>query len=226
MKLSNDTLVILKNFSTINPGILFKAGSVLSTMSSQRNILADANIKENFPQDFGVYDLNNFLSVLSLYKDGADLQFDDKHVIIQGMGGRSKIKYRITDPSMIVIAPDRRPKLPSIDVDFSLTESQFNWMMKTAQVLSSPNIAVESDGESVNLVTFDGNNNAAHTNFIQLPEVESKGKVFKLVFKTENLKMLPGNYVIQISKNGISKFVSDELGLTYYVTLEMNSVYE
>ncbi len=226
MKLSNETLVILKNFSNINPGILFKKGSVLSTISSQKSILAEAKIKESFPQDFGIYDLNNFLSVLSLFKDGAELQFDDKHVIIQGMGGRSKIKYRITDPMLLVVAPDKRPKLPSVDVEFTLSINDFNWMLKTAQVLSSPNIAVESDGENANLITFDSNNDSAHTNSIVLSEVDVKQKQFKLIFKTENIKMVPGNYTIQISKAGISKFTDDELGLTYFVALEMNSVYE
>ena len=116
MKISPDTTAILKNFAHINQGIFFKKGNVISTVSPQKNILADATISETIPQDFGIYDLNNFLSVNSLFKEGSELEFDQNHVIIKGLGGRSKIKYRITDPSMIVVAPDKRPNLPAVDV--------------------------------------------------------------------------------------------------------------
>ena len=105
MKISPETTAILKNFAHINQGIFFKQGNVISTMSPQKNILADATISETIPQDFGIYDLNNFLSVTSLFKEGSELEFDQSHVVIKGLGDRSKIKYRITDPSMIVVAP-------------------------------------------------------------------------------------------------------------------------
>lgn len=225
MKLSSETLNVLKNFSNINPGIYFKKGSTLSTVSPQKNILADANIAEIIPQDFGIYDLNNFLSVMSLFKDGPELEFDSKHVIIKGYGGRSKIKYRFTDPSMIVAAPDKRPNLPSIDVNLDLSESDFNWLLRTANVLGSPNLAVESDGETVTLITFDVNDDSSHTNSISMQGVDAGGQKYKLIFKTENFKMLPGSYNVEISSKGLAKFTESKLGLVYYVTLETSSTY-
>ena len=158
----------------------------------------DAKIQEVIPQDFGIYDLNNFLSVTSLFKEGSELEFDDKHVIIKGLGGRSKIKYRITDPSMIVVAPDKRPNLPSVDVKFTFSKDDFEWVIKTATVLGAPHLAVESDGSTVKLVTFDESNDASHTNSLELSDVDPQGNVFKLIFKTENLKVIPDTYDVEI----------------------------
>jgi gp45 sliding clamp, C terminal len=226
MKISNETLTILKNFSSINSGIFVKQGNVLSTVSPQKNILADAVVSETFPLDFGIFDLNNFLSVISLFKDDAELDFDSKHVVVTGMGGRSKIKYRFTDPSMLIVSPDKRPNLPSVDVKFTLTEEDFNWILKTASVLGAPHVAVESDGSIVSLVAFDANNDASHVNSLSLSNASADGKTYKLVFKSENLKMLPGNYEVEISSKGISKFVDTNKNITYYATLETCSKYE
>lgn len=224
MKISNETIEILKNFSSINSGILFRKGNVLSTVSQQKNILADAKIAETIPQEFGIYDLNNFLSVLSLFKDGAELEFDSKHVIITGMSGRSKIKYRFTDPSMIVVAPEKRPNLPSVDVNFSLSEEDFVWILRTASVLKVPNISIMSDGEKVYLTAFDSNDDSAHTNSVELLGVDSSNR-FNLVFKAENLKLIPGNYNVEISSKGIAKFDDPVKEMTYYITLETSSKY-
>lgn len=224
MKLSIDTLAILKNFSAINSGILFREGNMISTISPQKNILADALIQETFTNTFAIYDLNNFLSVLTLFKEGAELEFDDKNVYIKGLGGRSKIKYRFADASMIVAAPEKRPNLSDIDVQFKLTEEDFQWILKTANVLSSPHIAIECDGEDVSITAFDSNDDSAHSNSLLLSGVTGSHP-YKLIFKTENLKMMPGTYNVEISAKGISKFVGETNNLAYYVTLEMNSIY-
>lgn len=223
MKISPETTAILKNFAHINQGIYFKEGNVISTMSPQKNILADATIPETIPQDFGIYDLNNFLSVTSLFKDGSELEFDDSHVIIKGMSGRTKIKYRITDPSMIVVAPPKRPNLPSVDVKFTFSKEDFEWVIKTATVLGAPHLAVESDGTTVSLVTFDESNDASHTNSLQMADVDPEGKVFKLVFKTENLKVIPDTYNVEISSKGISTWKSTTSEIKYWITIETSS---
>jgi hypothetical protein len=223
MKLSPETTAILKNFAHINQGIYFKKGNVISTMSPQKNILADATISEDILQDFGIYDLNNFLSVTSLFKEGSELEFDQSHVIIKGLGGRSKIKYRITDPSMIVVAPEKRPNLPSVDVKFTFSKEDFEWVLKTASVLGAPHIAVESDGTSVDLLTFDESNDASHTNSLNLADVDPEGKVFKLVFKTENLKVIPDTYDVEISSKGISTWKSTTSDIKYWITIETSS---
>lgn len=224
MKLSAETLAILKNFATINQGIFFKKGNVLSTISQSKNIVVDARISEQIPQDFGIYDLNNFLSVMSLFKDGVDFDFDDKHVIMKTSDGRSKIKYRITDPSMIVIPPDKRFKLPSVDVKFDLTLNDFNWITKAANVLSAPNISVISDGDIVELCAFDVDDNSTHTNFIKLP-IEGTGQSYNLIFKTDNLKLFPGDYEVQITSKGFAKFIGKTRDIVYYISIETQSTF-
>jgi hypothetical protein len=223
MKLSQETIAILKNFATINQGVFFKEGNTISTMSPQKNILVDAKISETIPQNFGIYDLNNFLSVFSLFKEDSELEFDQSHVIIKGFSGRSKIKYRITDPSMIVVAPDKRPNLPSVDVKFTFTKEEFEWVIKTARVLGAPNFSVESDGTTVNLVTFDESNDSSHTNSLEMAEVDPQGNSFKLVFKTENLKVIPDTYVVEISSKGISTWTSTTSEIKYWITIETSS---
>jgi len=224
MKLSQETTAILKNFSTINQGILFKEGNVISTMSPQKNILAEAKISEKIPVEFGIYDLNNFLSVNSLFKEGSELEFDSNHVIIKGLGGRSKIKYRMTDKSMIVVAPDKRPNLPSVDVRFTFSKEDFDWVMKSASVLGAPHIAVVSDGETVSLLTFDESNDSSHTNSLDM-DVDPEGTKFKLIFKTENLKVIHDSYEVEICKKGISTWTSTTSDIKYWITLEVSSKY-
>jgi hypothetical protein len=215
MKLSNETLTVLKNFSSINQGIQFKQGTKLTTVSAGKTVLAQANLKDEFPQDFCVYDLNQFLSVHSLHKD-SDLSFDDSNVIFKS--GRSSTKYRKTAKEMIVTPPEKEITLPSVDVSFTLSEEDYNNIMKVASVLSSPHIAVESDGDAVQLVAFDAQDNSAHTNSIQVGE--GNGKKYKIVFKTENIKMIPGSYAVEISFKGIGHFKNTKDDIQYWIAFE------
>jgi hypothetical protein len=215
MKLSNETLTVLKNFSSINQGIQFKQGTKLTTVSAGKTVLAQANLKDVFPQDFCVYDLNQFLSVHSLHKD-SDLSFDDSNVIFKS--GRSSTKYRKTAKEMIVTPPEKEITLPSVDVSFTLSEEDYNNIMKVSSVLSSPHIAVESDGDAVQLVAFDAQDNSAHTNSIQVGE--GNGKKYKIVFKTENIKMIPGSYAVEISFKGIGHFKNNKDDIQYWIAFE------
>ena len=221
MKLSTQTISILKNFGAINQGIFFKKGKTLKTVSSHKNILAQANINEEVPAEFGVYDLNNFLSVISLSADPT-FEFEDKNVVIVGNKGRSKTKYRFCEPTMIVTPPEKELAMPDPEISISLSEDDFDDIMRTASVLSSPQIAVESDGKKVNLATLDTANDSAHTNTLELGDGD--GKVYKMIFKTENLsKILPGNYGVNISSKGISHFKNKDADLQYWVTTEQGS---
>ena len=215
MKLSNETLTVLKNFSNINQGIQFKQGTKLTTVSAGKTVLAQANLKDEFPQDFCVYDLNQFLSVHSLHKD-SDLSFDDSNVIFKS--GRNSTKYRKTAKEMIVTPPEKEITLPSVDVSFTLSEEDYNNIMKVSSVLSSPHIAVESDGDAVQLVAFDALDNSAHTNSIQVGE--GNGKKYKIVFKTENIKMIPGSYAVEISFKGIGHFKNTKDDIQYWIAFE------
>lgn len=222
MKLSNDTLAVLKNFASINSGLEFKAGNILSTMSPGKTILAKATLKDTFPVDFCVYDLNQFLSVHSLYKD-ADIDFDDANVVFKS--GKSKIKYRKTAKEMIITAPEKELNLPSVDVSFKLTEEVFASIKKSANVLQSPNIAVESDGEKIYLTCFNAKDDSAHTNSIEVGD--SSDKKFKMVFLEENLKMIPGSYDVEISSKGLASFKNTTQEIDYWIAIEAkDSIFE
>lgn len=226
MKLSANTLAILKNFGAINQGIFFKKGSVLKTVSSHKNILVEAKIEEQIPTDFGVYDLNNFLSVVSLHKDVASFEFDDKHVVIVGNKGRSKIKYRFCDPTMIVVPPEKKITMPDPEISFELTSDDFDWIMRAAGVLSSPQIAVESDGETMRIVTLDLQNDSAHTDSLELGDASNSDK-YRMVFKTENVsKILSGSYDVKISSKGVAHFKNKNVDIEYWVTTETGSKFE
>jgi hypothetical protein len=226
MKLSNETLSVLKNFATINQGIMFKKGSKLRTISSLKSILAEVTIKEDIPSEFGVYDLNNFLSVVSLHKDDPSFDFDEKHVVIVGNKGRSKIKYRFCEPTMINLPPEKQVTMPDPEITFDFTSEDFDWVMKAASVLSSPQVAIESDGKTVNIVTLDLANDSAHTDSLEL-DVNPTGNKYRMVFKTENIsKVLPGSYEVKISSKGIAHFKNKNVDLQYWISTEAGSKFE
>ena len=221
MKLSNETISILKNFGAINQGIFFKKGKTLKTVSSHKNILVQANINEEVPADFGVYDLNNFLSVISLSSDPT-FEFEDKNVVIVGNKGRSKTKYRFCEPSMIVTPPEKELSMPDPEITIDFSTEDFGDIMRTAAVLSSPQIAVESNGSKVSLITLDTANDSAHTNTLEIGSGD--GKVYRMIFKTENLsKILPGSYTVNISSKGITHFKNKDVDLQYWITTEQGS---
>lgn len=225
MKLSSETISVLKNFGAINQGLLFKPGKKLKTVSSHKNILAEVDIKEEIPAEFGIYDINNFLSVISLHKDDPSFEFDDKQVTIVGNKGRSKIKYRFTPATMIVTPPEKAITMPEAEIAFELSAEDFEWVMRAANVLSSPQIAIESDGKKVSIVTLDLQNDAAHTDALEI--ADGNGDKYRMVFKTENItKLLAGSYEVKISSKGISHFKSKVVPLQYWVTTEQGSKFE
>ena len=223
MKLSVDTLSVLKNFASINQGIMFKKGKTLRTVSPHKNVMAEATVSDEFPTDFGVYDLNNFLSVLSLHKDDPTIDFQDNNVLISGLQGRSKIKYRFCAPHMIVVAPEKPITMPDPEISFELKAEDFDWIMKAASVLSSPCITIDSDGNKVFISTYDPTNDAAHTDALEI--CDGNGTKYKMVFKLENIKMLPGSYDVKISSKGISHFKHKTLNVQYWIATETDSKY-
>ena len=223
MKLSNDTLNILKNFASINSGIVFHQGKTIKTISGNKNILAEATIAEEIPVEFGVYDLNNFLTVLSLHKEEPVIDFGDKMAVISGLSGRSKLNYRFCDPTMVVAPPAKPIAMPDAEIAFELTDSDLEWVIRTSSVLSSPNIAVVSDGSKISLQCFDATNDAASTNTLDV--TDGNGDRFKMIFKTEALKMIPGSYDVHVSSKGVSHFRNKAKDLQYWITTEAGSTY-
>lgn len=226
MKLSDNTLTVLKNFGTINSGIFFKKGKTVRTVSSLKNILAQATIPDEIPHDFGIYDLNQFLSVVSLYKDDLNLSLQNKDLVINGNKGRSSTKYRTCDVTMIVSPPEKELQMPDAEISVELSADDFKWVLDAASVLASPQIAIQSDGKKVTISTVDLSNDAAHTQSLEL-DTEASGNKYKMVFKTENIqKLLSGAYDVEISSKGISHFKNKKFPIEYWVTTEVGSTFE
>jgi len=223
MKLSNETLNIMKNFSEINQGMYFRKGQTLRTVSPQKSILAQAKITEDIPNDFGIYDMNNFLSVISAHADGVDIDIGDKSANIIGNGGRSKINYRFCDSNMIVVAPEKDIVLNDPEISFNLSEEDYSWIKKISSVLQSPNIVIESDGNKVYMSTKDMANDSAHNEALEIGD--GNGATYKMVFRTEYFKFIGGSYSVQISSKGIAHFKNVNKDLQYWVTTESTSTF-
>ena len=218
MKLSDRTLNLLKNFSGINQSILFKEGNKLRTISVMKNILAEANIAEDIPRDFGIYDLNQFLNGLNLHQN-AELDFqNDGYVVIKE--GRSRSKYFFADPNVIVTPPEKSISLPSEDVCFNLDTNQLDKLLKAAAVYQLPDLSAVGEAGVVKLVVRDKKNETSNDFSVIVGETDNE---FSFNFKVENIKIIPGSYDVVVSKKLLSRFKSTQYDLTYYIALEPDS---
>ena len=223
MKLNQNTQDILKNFSEINTNILIKPGSELNTISTMKNILAKATINESFDKEFGIYNLNEFLSVVSSL-DKPELTLQEKHMTISTEGSRSKVKYFYSDPSVIV-SPTKDVKMPESDVTFTLSESNLVQLRKMAAILSSPDLALvgTKDGDVV-LKVCDKKNDTSNKFDIVVGENATANYTF--YFKVENLKMISGDYDVAVSSKSIAHFTNTKLPIQYWIALEPDSVFD
>ena len=218
MKLSESTVGLLKNFSSINQSILFKQGSKLRSISVMKNILVEANVSEEFPKDFGIYDLNQFLNGLSLHSS-PDLDFEkDQYVVIKE--GKSRSKYFFADPSVIVAPPEKEITLPSEDVCFELTSQQLEKLKKAASVYQLSDISAIGENGVIKLVARDKKNDTSDSFSIIVGETDTE---FVFNFKEENLKIIPGNYNVVVSSKLLSRFSNQNIDVQYYIALEPDS---
>lgn len=216
MKLSENTLNILKNFSAINPSILVKEGNVLSTISQQKSIFAKVNVEESFPRQFAIYELSKFLGVLSLFKD-PEIELGDNQMTIKS--GKQSLNYTYADPSMIVSPPEKEITMPDPDVEFSVSQEELQKLVRAAGVLQLPEIAVIGNGSSVSFSAINSKSPTADTFNVDLGATD---KTFKMIFKAENIiKLMSTNYSVKISSKGIALFTSDTI--SYYIPTESNS---
>ena len=225
MKLSKHTLNMLKNFGDINMSIEIKKGNVLRTVSVQKNILAQAELEDEFPKDFAIYELNRFLGAASLFND-PEFEFNAKSAKI-GTNTHS-VDYVYCDPSMIVTPPENNITFPDPEVKFTLSQDALSQVMRASNVLGTPEIVVEgaphSSGthqEFFHICAMDVNNDSTDTFHVSL--FESYEKAFRFVFKTENMKMVPGDYDVEISSKGISHFSLQGTKLQYWIATESTS---
>ena len=224
MKLSSHTTSVLKNFATINQNLVIKEGNSIATMSAMKNIVAKAEVEESFPQEVAIYDLNEFLGALSLFTSPV-LDFSESYVMITEENKPStKMKYFYSDPS-VVTSPNKTITMPSKEVSFKLNGENLNKLKRAAGVIQAPDLVLEKNNTDVFLTVKDKKNDTANTFSIDVDTV-ADGSDFKFFFKVENLKLMDGDYDVDISSKNISHLASSNKDVEYWVALEPESSYE
>jgi hypothetical protein len=216
MKLSAETIEILKNFSTINQSIQVKSGNTLSTISALKTVLATAQVPDTFPTEFAIYDLNKLLAKLSLYKD-SELTFDADKVNFASADKKRADYIKYCSPSVIVTPPDKKLSIGVPDFEFKLSKSDLEWQRKSASISGSPNFVFVGDGSKVYFVSKDIKDNSAD---VSKTEIGTTDQTFEIVMKVENFKMIDDTYTVQIAKRGLAKFTAESRSLEYYVAIE------
>ena len=221
MKLTEKTFTLLKNFANINNSILVKKGNQLRTISVAKNILAEASISEEFPREFAIYDLNQFLNGLILHQD-PEMDFkEESYLTIRE--GRRRVKYFYADPKVIISPPEKDIILPSDDVSFKLGSENLTSLLKAAAVYQLPDLSAVGEAGVVKLVARDKKNDTSNEFAIVVGETD---KEFTFNFKVENIKIIPGSYDISISSKLLAKFSNEDYNLKYFIALEPDSTFE
>tara|TARA_B100000795_G_scaffold198888_1_gene152759 strand:+ start:169 stop:840 length:672 start_codon:yes stop_codon:yes gene_type:complete len=222
MNISENTMQILKNYSSINPNFIARKGNTITTISEAKNILSSCSVEEEFNQDVGIYDLNEFLNVLSLV-DQPKLDMEEKWVTISDQTGRSKIKYFFTDPEMLTSPTEKMIQnagnMESFEISFTLDNDTLNKVKRAASALGHTSMKVESkDTDGVVLMVFDTENPTSNTFSIDVPgQGQGEGQY---VINISNLKIVPGDYDVKISNKNISNFIHKEKPIQYWIALE------
>ncbi len=219
MYLSNETVQILKNLSTINQSILIKPGRQLNSMSVMKNILVKADITEEFQKTVAIYDLNQFLNCLSLIP-GAEIQLESSSIVITD--GSTSIDYRYSDPSVITAPPEKELSLPSEDVCVTLTEEQLESVKKAAAVLQIPDVSLIGDGKNIYLTVRDKKNSGSNSYKVEVGETTD---TFQFNMKVENLRLISGDYDVIISEKNLGYFTNHGRPVSYYVAMEPDSTF-
>ena len=220
MKLSDSTLAVLKNFAGINNSILVKKGNQLLTISVAKNILAEAEIPEDFPRDVAIYDLNQFLNGLSLHQD-PNLDFtEDSHITIKE--GKRRVKYFYADPQVIIAPPDKEINLPTQEICFQLESNSLEKLIKAAAVYQLPDLSVIGKDGDIHMVVRDKKNDTSNEYAVYVGETD---QTFEFNFKVENIKIIPGAYDVVISSKLLSEFTNKQYNLKYFIALEPDSTF-
>lgn len=216
MKLSEHTLSVLKNFSSINSSLVIHPGKIQKTISANHTILVEAVLEDDFSTIFGVYDLNQFLgNITTLNKP--DLDFSDKSVVMDD--GETSLKYYACSPSLILAPPrDKELTLPKIDADFVLKQDTLNKLLRLANMNNLSHLTIVGKDGELRIQTHDKTNDTSNIASSKISDYE--GKDFAVSFKTENLRVIPDEYHIQISVGSFSKWKNKDGNLTYFIALE------
>jgi len=217
MKIDAYTIGILKNFAKINPSILVQEGNTLKTISTSKTIMARAHVTTQFDTRFAIYNLDQFISTLSIFND-PELTFFDKEVKISDKKMNMNFKY--ADENTVTKVPEKEINLPSIEVSFNLTNENLKDVERAIGILGLPEIVVTGDGTNIFLQGVDSKNISGHVFYINIGTTD---KVFKAIFKSENIKVIPGDYEVSISSRGISHFKGSEA--EYWIAVEQTSTF-
>ena len=224
MKLSEHTIEVLKNFASINQNLVIKEGSTLTTMSAMKNIVAKADVEESFDKEVAIYDLNEFLASISLFTSPI-LDFKEGFVTIKEENSpKNSLKYFYSDPS-VVTSPNKTITMPSKEVSFTLNGENLNKLKRAAGVIQAPDLVLEKKDADVFLTVKDKKNDTANTFSVDV-DTTTEGSNFKFYYKVENLKLMDGDYEVDISSKNISHLASSNKDVEYWVALEPESSYE
>ena len=223
MELCENTLDVLRNFSSINQNIMIRSGNNIKTMSVTRNMIATADVSEQFTKDFGIYDLNEFIGVLGLV-DTPNLTFEDDFVIVQDSTGRSKIKYFYSAEETLTTAT-KDVKMPEADCKFTLDNSTLNKLKKAAATLGHKEVSIQAKDGVLSLSIVEKQNATSNAFSIDIDGEFKQDAVFNFIIDIANLKILPGDYDVEISSKLITQFKNKEIPLTYWIALEKSSTY-
>ena len=214
MNISDNTLSVLKNFSGINQNLAVKSGNKIRTISPHKTVMAVAQVEDKFDSPFAIYDLNQFLSAVSLFEK-PDFIFEDSNVVVAN--GKSSIRYFYADESMVMSAPERDIELPDTLVEFKLSVNDLKSTMQAASVLQAPNWSVVGNGSIIEIVVGDVKNSTSNNYRVTVGETSEE---FEVVFKVDNLKMMQRDYNVAVSSKGISHFTTEKGDLQYFVATE------
>lgn len=217
MKLSERTMQILRNYSSINPSLQFQEGDVLRTISPNKTVMAKARLDGEIPSTFSIYELSRFLGVISLFED-PHFELDESKVDITSQG--RKVSYTFADPSTIVTPPNRDLAVDDADIEFTLEQDDFAQVMKAMSVMSLPEFVVVGENGKIILRGTDTKNPSSDKYDIEVGETDLD---FNAVFKIENMKILPATYAVKISKKGIAQFSSNDVD--YWISIESSSTF-
>ena len=221
MELSNNTLNILRNYSSINQNILINAGSTIKTINEARNVVATANIEQEFPKDFGIYDLNEFIGVIGLV-DNPTCNFEDDFVIVSNGSGRSKVKYFYAAEETLT-APTKDVTMPEADVKFKLPNDTLNQLKKAASTLGHKELSIRAKDGVLSLSIQENQNATSNAYSIDMDGEFKQDAVFNFIIDISNLKLLPGDYDVEISSKLVTQFSMDNI--KYWIALEKSSTY-
>ena len=229
MNLSNDTLNVLKNFASINPNIVFQPGQQLKTISESKTIMARADIVEDMPKEFGIYDLNEFLSVFNLIENPA-LEFEDKSLLMSNQVGgcklpnRQKIRYYFSEID-ILTSPQKDIQMPNAELGVSLSEDTLNQIRKAAAVLGHTELSLKGENGLVTASVVDTKDSTSNSYTIELDKDNQCKNDFEFIVSIPNLKLLPGDYFVSISSKLISNWTNSNYPIEYFIALEKNSTF-